>query len=222
MTTPKKLVGAAAFSLALAAGGAAGALFGSPLTSGAQEPAATSESAAPAAHDHPRLAAAADALGISASDLAADLQAGKTIAAVAQERGIDVNTVIDALVADAQPKFRERITAAVNGDKAGRKQGQGQRQARRAAALGAVSDALGMTKAELRSALQGGETIASLATAHGVDPQTLIDTLVADATAKIDAKVASGDLDAARADQMKSHLVERITAAVNGQRRQQP
>jgi uncharacterized protein YidB (DUF937 family) len=223
MTTPKKLLGAAAFCVALAGGGVAGAIFGTPLTSGAESTTSTTAaaSAAQPAADHPRLDVAATALGMSGADLEAALQSGKTIAQVATDQGVDVNSVIDALVAGSQDTLRSRITAFVNGDKAGRRQGQRPgAKARRVAALGAVSDALGMSKADVRSALQGGQTIAALATAHGVDPQTLIDSLVSEATAKIDAKVASGDLTSDRAATMKSHLVERITAAVNGQRPQ--
>jgi len=42
--------------------------------------------------------------------------------------------------------------------------------------------------------------------------QAVIDALVVDATAKIDAKVASGDLSAERAAAIKANLTGRITA----------
>lgn len=235
-TTPKKLIGAAAFSVALAAGGAAGALFGTPLTSGAQESTtsttAPADSAAPAAPDHPhrgvrmaeKLSIAAEALGVSEADLRTALEGGKTIAQVAQEQGVDVNTVIDALVADAQTNLRDRITAMVNGERpaGGGQQGRGGRggpggRGGRAFAPDpqAVADALGMTNDEVTAALQSGQTLAQIAAAQNVDVQDVIDAMVASATAKIDTKVAAGDLDADRAAEMKSHLVERVTALVN-------
>jgi hypothetical protein len=67
---------------------------------------------------HPRLRhavrteldSAAHALGMEPSALAQELEGGKTIAQVAQEKGVDVNTVIDAMVAPV----KERITKFVN------------------------------------------------------------------------------------------------------------
>ncbi|MND03863.1 hypothetical protein D3C83_238850 [compost metagenome] len=43
----------------------------------------------------------------------------------------------------------------------------------------------------------------------------MIDALVADATAKIDARVAAGGLTAERAAEIKANLVERTTRLVN-------
>src|SRR3954464_325967 len=101
----KKLIGAAAFSLALAGGGVAGAIFGSPLSSGAQE-SSTTTTVAPGAPDtnvapggaHPmgrgmrpvlgfELDSAAKAIGITPDELKTELAAGKTIAEVAQAHG---------------------------------------------------------------------------------------------------------------------------------------
>ena len=56
------------------------------------------------------LGSAAHALGMEPSALAQELKGGKTIAQVAQEKGVDVNTVIDAMVAPV----KERITKFVN------------------------------------------------------------------------------------------------------------
>ena len=52
--------------------------------------------------------------------------------------------------------------------------------------------------------------------------QTVIDALVADASAKIDEAVADGDLEADRAAELKENLPERITAFVNGELRGGP
>jgi len=77
-----------------------------------------------------------------------------------------------------------------------------------------AAEALGMTEDELRDALRDGSSIASLAEERGVDVQTVIDAMVASATAKIDEKVASGELDSARADELKAALPERVQALV--------
>ena len=57
------------------------------------------------------LEAAATALGITADELRTELQGGKSIADVATAKGVNVQTVIDALVAEA----KTRITDMVNG-----------------------------------------------------------------------------------------------------------
>lgn len=63
----------------------------------------------------PKLDVAATALGITTAELQTELQAGKTIADVATAKGVDIQKVIDALVADATTNITERITNMVNG-----------------------------------------------------------------------------------------------------------
>jgi hypothetical protein len=226
----KKLLGAAAFSLALAGGGVAGALLGAPGSSGAQESTSTTADSAGAdevRHVHmggPGLDAAAEALGITEDDLRAALEDGKTIAEVAGEQGVDVDTVIDAMVAAATEDIREHVTALVNGEAPmggpgehgfrGHRGGHGPGPAV-GARLDVVADALGITDDELRTALEDGQTIAQVAEANGVDVQTVIDALVAEAKAHLDERVADGDLTQAEADERLADITERITDMVN-------
>lgn len=236
MPTNRTLLGAAAFSLALAGGGVAGALLGTPSTSGAQDPGSTTTDASTTQDPEPgrwfgprgeRLATAADALGITEAELRAALADGQSIAQVAETEGVDLQTVIDALVAAAteqlealEAELPERMTELVNkegwGERDGRGRGPGRGPGFVGARLDAAADAIGITTDELRAALAGGSTIAEAAEANGVDAQSVIDALVAEATARIDAAVADGSLDAERADDLKAALVERITAHVNG------
>ena len=53
----------------------------------------------------------ATALGISTDDLRTALQDGKSIADVAAEQGVDVQTVIDAMVSEASTRIDEAVTA---------------------------------------------------------------------------------------------------------------
>ena len=57
------------------------------------------------------LTAAAKALGMSESDLFAQLRAGKSLAAVAKDKGVAVDKVVDALVAEAQQKIADAVKA---------------------------------------------------------------------------------------------------------------
>jgi hypothetical protein len=228
----KKLIGAAAFTVALAGGAAAGALLGVPGSSGAQEttttadPVPADDEAVHHVRGGPQLDAAAEALGMTTDELQAELESGKTIADVAGERSVDLDTVIDAIVADVTADVREHVTDMVNGELPepsfghgrgpgmGRGPGHGFGIAFRAG-LDTAAEAIGISEDDLRTALEGGQSVAQVAEANGVDAQTVIDTLVAEATAKIDEAVADGDLPQDRADEIKADLTEHITTFVN-------
>jgi polyhydroxyalkanoate synthesis regulator phasin len=81
----------------------------------------------------------------------------------------------------------------------------------------AVTEALGIDAETLRTQLADGSSLADIATANGVDPQTVIDALVAEAQARIDAAVADGKIDADVAAERTADLEARITARVNGE-----
>jgi hypothetical protein len=55
------------------------------------------------------LAAAAKALGMSETDLATALRSGKSLAAVAKEKGVDVQKVVDALVTEAKQRLADAV-----------------------------------------------------------------------------------------------------------------
>jgi lipoate-protein ligase A len=181
---------------------------------------------------------AAEALGIPEDDLREALRDGQTIAEVAEAQDVDPQAVIDALVADATARIDEavadgdldadeaeeikadlpeRITDLVNGE--GFPVGPGFRHGRGFAHLDldVAAEALGISEDDLRDALRDGQTIAEVAEAQDVDPQAVIDALVADATTRIDEAVADGDLDADEAEEIKADLPERITDLVNGE-----
>jgi hypothetical protein len=222
--TTKKLLGAAAFTVALAGGGVAGALLGAPGIIGAQESTTTTEPDADAGEVNihhrggPHLEAAADALGMTEDELRAELEAGKTIADVAGERGVDVDTVIDAIVAAVTEDVREHVTDLVNGEAPRRGPGRGGHHGFGfRAGFDAVADAIGISEDDLHAALRDGQTIAEVAGANGVDVQAVVDAMVAEVSARIDEQVAEGDLTQEEADELKADLAERLTDVVNGE-----
>ncbi len=83
--------------------------------------------------------------------------------------------------------------------------------------LESLAETLGTDVESLGQALRDGQSIAEIAEANGVDPQIVIDSMVADATERIDQALADGHLDAEKADEIKAGLTERITAHVNGE-----
>ena len=79
-----------------------------------------------------------------------------------------------------------------------------------------AAKALGMTEADLTTALQGGQTIADVASSKGVDVQTVIDAMVKAEKAEIQAQVDAGTITQAQADQRIADLTAHETAEVNG------
>jgi hypothetical protein len=174
---------------------------------------------------------AAQALNLSVEDLRERLRDGRTLAQVAQEQNVDVQSVIDAMVAAAsahideevqegdltadeanerKANLEERITRLVNEgpQRHGGPRGHG-------AGFDAAAQALGISEEELREQLRDGKTIAQVAQERNVDVQRVIDAMVADVNARIDEKVQEGDLTADEANEKKAELRERITELVN-------
>lgn len=187
--------------------------------------------------DSALLDAAAKALGLTTKQLTDKLSDGKTtIADVAKQQKVDVNKVIDAMAS----ADRDRISSIVNtpwpkfggpgagpggpgmspggpavrggGPLGGLGLGFGRFGA---VALDPVAKALGITTDELQADLAKGQTIAQIAKAKNVDVNGLIDTLVADASAKIDQAVTDGHLKAGEATKIKAALKSGITDIVN-------
>jgi polyhydroxyalkanoate synthesis regulator phasin len=81
--------------------------------------------------------------------------------------------------------------------------------------LDVVATTLGITTAEVRTALQGGQSLADLAVSKGKTAQDVIDAVVAEATTKINAAVTAGKLTQDQADKLLANLTTGITDMVN-------
>jgi len=82
--------------------------------------------------------------------------------------------------------------------------------------LSVVAKAIGISEADLSTALGGGQTIAAVAKAHSVDTATVIAALVADGQSELDAAVKAGTITQAQADSQTTQLTQRATDQVNG------
>lgn len=82
----------------------------------------------------------------------------------------------------------------------------------------AAATAIGISDADLKTALESGTTIAAVAKAKGVEAQAVIDAMVAAAKSDLAKAVAAGTLTQAKADEIASTLVAHITDHVNGVR----
>lgn len=153
------------------------------------------------------------ALGVGAVSTVALTPA---VAATAQEattkRLTDLRDALKGLVTDGTLTAAEADKVAAALDKALPHREAGERRAHRLTDLAA---AVGLTEAQLRSALQEGKTLAQVAQAEGISKSTLIDRLVAAANKRLDTAVSEGKLTQAEADQKKAGLRARITEAVD-------
>ena len=76
---------------------------------------------------------------------------------------------------------------------------------------------LGVTEAQLHTALESGKTLADVAKANGKTVDGLVAAMVADAKEHIAAEVAAGRMTEAQQTQILSDLEQHITDMVNGQ-----
>lgn len=80
---------------------------------------------------------------------------------------------------------------------------------------GTIGAILGLTQAQIMDLRQDGKTLAQIAEQQKVDPQKLVDALVAQWSARIDARVQNGALTADQAVQLKTQLELKAKAMVN-------
>jgi DNA-binding phage protein len=159
------------------------------------------------------LATAATYIGITEADLRTALQSGQTLAQIAVAHGKTRDGLIAALSAEAT----KQITTAVD-QPGGNFSGPGGRGGPGFRAFNdeaAAATYIGITEADLRTKLQGGQTLAQIATAAGKTRDGLIAALVADGNTKIDAALAAGKITAAQATAQKASLTTRVTAQVD-------
>lgn len=81
----------------------------------------------------------------------------------------------------------------------------------------AIAEFLGVTTDELRAAKEAGQTLAEVADANGSSADALVDFLVANATERLEEKVASGEITQDEADEKLAEITERVTDMVNGE-----
>jgi hypothetical protein len=85
----------------------------------------------------------------------------------------------------------------------------------RAAASEAVTELLGIDADTLREQLKGGESLADIANASGVDTNTLIDAIVSESQARVDSALEDGKIDADKAADISARIEERVINMVD-------
>ncbi|HEX3428509.1 MAG TPA: hypothetical protein VHS36_06855, partial [Candidatus Limnocylindrales bacterium] len=165
------------------------------------------------------LAASADPSATAAASLATDPSASADPSATTTPT---VTTAPVATTAPATtaptgttaPSTGTAAPAAGDQDQDGHGPGGGRNEA--VTDTSVVAKAIGISEADLTTALQGGQTVAQVAAAHNVNLQVVIDALVADGQAELDAAVKAGTMTQAQADAEKANLTQRATDQANG------
>ncbi len=162
------------------------------------------------------MTAAATYIGISAADLKTQLAAGKSLTDIAVANGKTRDGLIAALVAAEQQSIStfvdQKGTAFPGGPGRG---GPGFGFGVQGDPLAAAATFLGTTTADLRTKLQGGQTLAQIAVAAGKTGDALIAALVTDAKTKIEAAKTTDMLTADQATKLETDLTAHITQLVD-------
>ena len=132
----------------------------------------------------------------------------KIVATVALAGAITTGTAAAAFAADSGTTSTDPSAQNANGHPGLR------REIRRGGAK-VVAETLGVSVADLRTALKGGQSISEYATSLGKDPQTVVDALVNAANTKIDQLVADGKLPQEKGDAIKAKVPARVDQIVN-------
>lgn len=242
----KKLLAAGALALTMTLGGGA-ALAGPAYAAAAdtvadtqQQSASTDTSAKGAMKkrggaqklDH---AAIASLLGMTEEELRTAQREGKTLATLAGEQGIAVQSVIDLLVEQLTANLDAKLAdgsltqdqyatekAEVSAKAAelvnrvpGGKGGFGGRGGTHLDKEG-IASLLGVTADELKTGLRAGKSLATLADENGVSQQSVVDLVTNGLAAELDKRLADGKITQTEYDSRKAGLADQALEIVNG------
>ena len=172
--------------------------------------------------------AVADLLGMTPDQIRAERQGGKSLAAIAAERGVDQTTLVQTITNAMVPRIQEFVGRMVNREGSGRPEGLGPREGRGARGFRGgpwrggpgrdlfqpIADLLGMTPDQIVAERRAGKSLADIAADRGVDQATLVQAITVNARARLDEQVAAGRLTAERADALYQRIQQGVPQMV--------
>ena len=189
---------------------------------------------------------AAEKLGMTESDLMAELQNGKSVADVAEEEGVDTQVISDAYLEELQAELDAGVadgsltqeeadaklaqkTEALSGrltgtwSDAGRGRGGtdrdgfgSDRDEIKSLLMTVAAEKLGMAESDLMAELQNGRSIADVAEEKGVDTEVIRAAYSEQLQADLDAQVAGGSLTQEEADAKLAQKMEALPDRLSG------
>ncbi len=166
------------------------------------------------------ISVAAEKLGLTREELMAELQGGKTIADVAAEKNVAVETIVNAFLAPRAERLQELVANGQLTQEQADNQlaqmkttvterlsqpwpSQGSRWGGPDNSLISIAaEKLGMTSTDLVAELQAGKTIADVAKEKDVAVETIVDAVLASRSEQPQEQVANGQLTQEQADAM--------------------
>jgi uncharacterized protein (DUF433 family) len=166
--------------------------------------------------------AVVDETGLTPQEITQQVRAGSSLAEVITANGGIVDTVVANAVAAATERISEQVEAgnlpqerademianleitfsdAVNGELPGRPGGQQRPLVQ--GVLREAAEATGLEVSEITQQLRDGATLAEILSANGVDIETFVDGLIADAQARFDERLEA----------LREQLLERLNTS---------
>lgn len=177
---------------------------------------------------------AAEKLGMTTTELVTELQSGKTIAAIAQEKNVTLDTIVEAMVAART----ERLTEMVTNGQLTQEQADAMLAMMKANITTKLSEAwsprgpmggrfgggrmggrwggnpivttaaqkLGLTQVELMTELQAGKSIADVAQEKNTSLDTIVEAIIAPRAERLNKLVTAGQLTQAEVDNRLANL----------------
>ncbi|MFV1992209.1 MAG: hypothetical protein ACC652_15860 [Acidimicrobiales bacterium] len=247
----KKLIGAVT-TTGLLAGGVALALVSPSAASAAGHQTIDTPGANATAEGHgpemrrrarPNLDTLSEVLGVDSQTLGEALKGGQTIADIAAENNVSLDTVKQAMLdeqaariasaleegkidqeqADARTeRLTENIDGIINGEIKPGRGGMGRggmRQEQRQKNLDEMAELLGVDAQDLADSLKSGSSLTEIAEENGVDTEVIVDAIVDRQTKRLNNAVENGRISEERAAELAENSEERATAVANGERR---
>lgn len=190
------------------------------------------------------LSVAATAIGVTEADLRTELEAGKSIAQVAEANNVEVEKVVAALVAERKEHIaahvtegkltqeqadamladvEARVTEMVNKTGLPMKGGKGEHRGEKGHAKfvsEGLASVLNLTVDELQTQLRDGKSLAAIAETQNVDIAKVKEVLTSEFKTHLDEEVASGEHTQEEADAKLEQFTSRLDDMVNGVRPQ--
>lgn len=175
-------------------------------------------------------------LKIDEATFKADRKAGKTLVAIAKEKGISEQELKDFMIGEMTQRIEDGVAAGrIPADRAEKMKsdmdkhvtdminGKGPMMFKGGAMAGhapfANEKLLALLKIDantLRSEMKDGKTLVAIAKEHGVSEKKLKDFMVSDITQHINEGVKAGRIPSERAEKMKADMDKRVTDMING------
>ncbi len=187
------------------------------------------------------LSALAELLQMPAADIGAAVRSGTSVAELAEAAGVDLDELVDRVLAPMRDRLAAAVAAGdLTEDEAARRlerasdrvtdhltsdtprldrrirelEEQREQIRRRNAQKRAVLDVLAVTADELHAAAAGGDSLADVAEAQGVDTRDVVDVLIAPLAERLEDAVAEGDLSDEEAARHLAEATARATERV--------